>query len=243
MKTLLPFCSLTFATLAAVAVLGATQLAADEVVYEDDFSNVKGARTTISNGTAEEGSVDGTRQVFVFMSDAVVGGKLSMTALESSEATGQDGKPGVLSLSYDSVPISAEYSGFVYEGRSQDEIKLPFKGKVGDEQLKQVQVSFRYKAVNANQAHVGATYNCRFETDVNDSYEYRVDFGELKATGKWQQFEATLSEGTNTNAFLSAVNDSPGAACKIVWGQEGELSNYDEGDTLLIDDIKISIIK
>ena len=128
MKTLLPFFSFTFMTLVAVAVLGATQLAADEVVYEDDFSNVKGERITVSNGTAEEGSADGTRQVFVFMSDSVVGGKLSMTALESSEATGQDGKPGVLSLSYDSVPISSDYSGFVYEGRSQDRIKLPFKG-------------------------------------------------------------------------------------------------------------------
>jgi hypothetical protein len=243
MKTLRPCLSFVLVILAAIAALGATQLAADEVVYEDDFSNVKGERMTLANGTAKAGSADGTRQVFIFMSDSVVGGELSMTALESNETMGQDGKPGVLSLSYDSVPSSTDYSGFVYQGRNQDEIKLPFKGKVGEEQLKQVQVSFRYKAVNANQAHVGATYNCRFEVDVNDPYEHRVDFGELKATGKWQTFSATLSQGDNTSVFLGAMNDSPGAACKLVWGQEGEVSNYDEGDTLLIDDIKISLIQ
>lgn len=243
MKTLLPSVLLTIAALAALAMLGATPLTADEVVYEDDFSDVKGERVTVTNGAEEAGAADGTRQVFVFMSDSIAGGKLSMTALGSTEAMGQDGKPGVLSLSYDSVPASTDYSGFVYQGRRQDQIKLPFTGKVGDEQLKQVQVSFRYKAVNANQAHVGATYNCRFETDVTDAYEYRVDFGELKATGKWQKFESTLSQGDNKSAFLDAVNDSPGAACKLVWGQEGELSGYDDGDTLLIDDIKISIIK
>ncbi len=243
MKTLFTSFSFVFATFAALAVLGATPLAAEDVVYEDDFSNVKGERMTFTNGTAEAVSADGTRQVFIFMSDSVVGGKLSMTALESSEARGQDGKPGVLSLSYDAVPISTDYSGFVYQGRGQEEIKLPFNDKVGEEQLKQVQVSFRYKAVNPNQAHVGATYNCRFEVDVNDPYEHRVDFGELKATGKWQTFAATLSQGDNKNAFLDAVNDSPGAACKLVWGQEGEVSNYDEGDTLLIDDIKISLIR
>lgn len=63
----------------------------------------------------------------------------------------------------------------------------------------------------------------------------------LQATGKWKSFTRSLSDGTNTSEFIRSVNGAPDAPLKLIWGQEGEVSSYDDGDTLLIDDIKITV--
>ena len=108
--------------LAAVVVFTALacDLTADEpqVAYADDFSSVAGQLTTNLNGFYEDSSSNKTRHTFTYMGeDTVVGGDLVLSILEDDERNGPDGKPGVLSLKYDDVPKSADYSGFVYHGR------------------------------------------------------------------------------------------------------------------------------
>lgn len=237
--------NLLFSALSGILIASpSSQLAGEEptVAYADDFSSVKGFHVTNSNGEIEEPNLEtATRQIFTFMSDET-SGNLSIRLLEDKDTAGPDGKPGVLSMAYLRVPNSALFSGFVYDGRRGDPIKLAnFKGEVGQTQLSQVKVSFRYKATNPDSSKVGASYNCRFELAAEDPYEYRIDFGTLRATADWQTFERTLSSGTNHYMFLRAVNQSPDVPFRLVWGQEGEVSSYDDGDTLLVDDVKITI--
>lgn len=222
------------------------QLRGEETVvaYRDNFSSVKGFRTSQTNGNLREGDLaTATRQIYTFMSQQI-DGTLKISLLEDDKSEGPDGKPGVLAASYDRVSQSADFSGFVYDGRLGDPIKLPnFDGEVGNEQLKQVKVTFRYKAFNEDESKTGAEYNCRFEVTVEDPYEYRIDFGPLQAKSEWRTFQRTLESGTNHYNFLTAVKRAPEAPFRIVWGQEGEISAYDSGDTLLIDDVKILIVK
>jgi hypothetical protein len=212
------------------------------LAYSDDFASVDGELTTNFNGTYED-TAEKTRDTFSYLTEKVEGGDLVLSILEDDETTGPDDKPGVLALKYDEVPkTSAEYSGFVYLGRTGEPIKLPnLKDNPGEAQLKQIKISFQYKAANPREDRVGATYNCRFEPDVGDAYLHRIDFGSLKATGKWRKFEQTLGRGGNRGLFIKAVRTSPDASFKLVWGQEGSITNYQDGDTLLIDDIKITI--
>ena len=214
------------------------------IAYADDFASVKGELTTNFNGTYED-TDEKTRNTFTYLSEKIEGGDLVMSILEDDETKGPDDKPGVLNLKYDEVPkTSAEYSGFVYLGRNGEPIKLPnLKAQVGEQQLRQIKISFQYKAANPRQDRVGATYNCRFEPDVDDAYQHRVDFGPLKATGKWRKFEQTLGRGGNRGLFIKAVKASPDAAFKLIWGQEGSITDYEDGDALLIDDLQITITK
>jgi hypothetical protein len=228
----------------AAVPVGAVSLVAEEqsVAYEDDFATVAGQQTSNMNGFYEESSVDKTRNSFSYLDESVEGGDLVLSILEDDETNGPDGKAGVLSLSYECIPIAVEYSGFAYLGRTDEPIKLPnFQAKVGQQQLNQVKVSFYYKAVQPRKRHPGASYNCRFEPDLNHAFNYRIDFGQLNATARWQKFERSLGEGENRDQFIAAVNANPQAGFKIVWAQCGKITNYDAGDTLLIDDFKITI--
>ncbi len=237
---------LRLTTLMMLAVLAAFPAMAQEpkIVFADNFSDVDGQQTTNMNGYYEDSGSEKTRNTFSYLSESIEGGNLTMTIFEDDETKGPDEKPGVLSLRYDDLPESASYSGFVYQGRAQANIMLPpFAGKISNDDLRKVTISFRYRATNPRKEHVGATYNCRFEADVDDAYQSRIDFGSIKATDQWQTFAKTLGTGSNRDKFIEVVNESPNPALKIVWGQEGEISNYENGDTLLIDDIKITIVK
>lgn len=52
-----------------------------------------------------------------------------------------------------------------------------------------------------------------------------------------------LTEGTRLDEFLKMEHSERPARFKLVWGQEGASSNYQAGDALLIDDIKITTLK
>lgn len=228
--------------LLAFATIGKVYAADAAVLYSDDFSNVAGYAKTNTDGQETEAGIPATRQTHIFVSESTFGGSIVLSATEDNKTIGADEKTGVLALTYGKVPSSADFSGFVFAGSEAKPISLPKLGPNSSEaDLKKLKLSFRYKAINANEKHVGATYNCRFERSAPESYEQRIDFGELVATGKWQTFEKVLSDGENTSEFLDGVNSSTERAFQIVWGQEGEVSNYDAGDTLLIDDVKISV--
>lgn len=217
---------------------------ADEalVVFQDDFADVKGATLTNDNGSVTNSDQAPSRSTYTFISDFTSGGKITLSVTEDQKSNGPDDKPGVLAMSYVSVPSSADYSGFVYSGKTQKPIQVAaLKETATDADLKRVKLSFRYKAVHTQKENVGAVFNCRFEPEVEEAYEYRVDFGQLKATEKWQTFEKTLSEADNRDAFLGALKNNSTNAFKLVFAQDGEMSDYQSGDTLLLDDMKITV--
>ena len=116
--------------------------------------------------------------------------------------------------------------------------------EVTERELKQVTLSFRYRATNKrDKTRASMNVNCRVEVNLDEPYEHRLDLGTLKAFDRWEAFETRLSVGTNRYKFLEAINQTQDPTFKIVWGQESEITNYDPGDTLLIDDLKITVGK
>jgi len=216
---------------------------ADEAVYHDTFSNQQGFKSVNVDGSYDDTFDERTREAHSYMSAEVTGGILSITVHEDATTKGPDDKPGVLALSFDRVPTNAAYSGFVYLGRTGDPITIPLGKDVATNILENVSVSFRYKAANTTAKNVGMTVNCRFEIQVDDAYPSRVDFGDLKATDKWQLFEKKLSAGTNKAAFLKKLNAIEDRTFKMAWGQSGPITNYQDGDTLLLDELVIKMVK
>jgi riboflavin biosynthesis pyrimidine reductase len=51
----------------------------------------------------------------------------------------------------------------------------------------------------------------------------------------------SLGEGTNAEALLAAIAGEKPTSFKIIWAQGGPIANYQPGDTLLIDEIVITI--
>lgn len=235
--------TLTFAMTAIVIFLVTSpSLRADEPSFSDDFSTVTGFFANRLNSDYTDSGGERACQTHVFMDESITG-ELQLTIREDDKSVGPDGEPGVLALSFDSIPEDNSYCGFVYLGTTDNLIKLPgLDGKFGESDLEQVEVSFQYKAANKNNDDIGLEVNCRFEAETEASYESRIDFGALKATEEWQEFKMTLSAGTNKEEFVKAVNELTDRSFKLVWGQEGPIANYEDGDTLLIDDLKITVL-
>jgi hypothetical protein len=118
--------------------------------------------------------------------------------------------------------------------------------------LKDIRISFRYRAVNVKAVEKGdATENAkdakpvklpiswRFEPALADSFKKRLDFGKFTATDEWGTVDVCLKDGTNMEAFLRMLADEHPTAFKIVWTQGDAIANYHAGDTLLIDDIVV----
>lgn len=220
-----------------------TALSDDPVTaYFDDFHDVRGFYSTNTNGEYQDSFDERTRELHSYMGGGFEGGYLEVNVLEDRKRKGPDDKPGVIALSFEVVPESAGHSGFLYKGRQADPIRLKgLKVPAQKEDLERVTVNFQYKAVNLTKEHIGATVNCRFEPDIDDPYNHRIDFGELKATENWQTFSRTLKDGENREEFLRIINSDKQAAFKLVWSQQGKISNYQDGDTILIDNLKITV--
>jgi len=235
-KTVLPILFLSF--------LATTW--ADETVYTDDFASVAGFKSVNVDGSYDD-TLDGrTREAHSYMSDdQILGGILSITVHEDKATKGKDGKAGVLALSYDRVPTNVAYSGFVYLGRPDEAINLPLGKDTKAVDLEHVSVSFAYRAANKTEKDLGLTVNCRFEIQIEDAFPSRIDFGELKATDEWQVFDKKLSAGTNQAAFLKKLQagDDSSSAFKMAWGQQGPITSFQNGDTLLLDDLVIKMVK
>jgi hypothetical protein len=213
----------------------------------DSFADANGHSISQTDGKIEIAGPPATRRVLPFMGvSQQAQGKLSIVALEDSVTRGFDQQPGVLAISFKTVPTAASYCGFAYLGGVTPEKALQLNEITkapSVETLKNIKLTFRFKAANSvDAAAVGARYGCRLEPLVENSYASRLAFGVIEATDQWQTFETMLDRGENLENFVKAVAASPPAAFKIILSQQGPITNYQAGDTLLVDDIEFSRI-
>jgi len=235
---------LSLTLLAAIAATSKAASAAETVLFADSFTDVKGYVIGQTDGKIVKGGEAPTRQVLPFMGvSPLANGKLTISAYEDPQTLGPDGKPGVLAISFVEVPRIATYSGFAYLGGLNADKGLTLKELSSAptvENLRQLKLKFAFKAANdRDPTALGATFGCRLEPLVNNSYAVRLGFGPIEATSQWQTFERTLGDGENVAAFLQSITADQPAAYKLVWSQIGSITHYQPGDTLLIDDIQV----
>ena len=227
------------------AICGQSAMADDVVLFTDSFADVEGRMIGQIDGKTEMAGEPATRRLVPFMGTSpLADGKLTIRALEDPVTAGFDGQPGVLAISFKTVPSVATYCGFVYLGGVTPDGALSLKEITEApnlENLKRIKLKFRFRATNPlDDGAIGATYGCRLEPLVDNSYASRLSFGSIQATDKWQAFETTLDQGQNMATFLKTVATATPAVYKLVWGQVGPITNYQAGDTLLIDDVEFS---
>jgi hypothetical protein len=225
----------------------------EQTLYADSFADVKGSVKRHVEGKIVQEVPGNTRMVFMFRGMPEEGA-LVLQVLEDEKTSGPDEKPGVLALSWQEVPGKLPYCGFVYLGRGAAEERLtlpPVQTAKSAADLKDIRISFRYRAVNVKAAKKGDAENAkpaepvkltvgwRFEPVLADSFKKRLDFGKFTATDQWGTVDVGLKDGTNMEAFLRMLADEHPTAFKIVWAQGDSIANYHAGDTLLIDDIVV----
>jgi hypothetical protein len=228
-----------------------------EALYADSFADVKGSVKRHVEGKTVQEVPGNTRTVYMFRGMPEEGA-LVLQVLEDMKTSGPDEKPGVLALSWQEVPGKLPYCGFVYVGRAAAAERLtlpPVQTAKSAADLKDLRISFRYRAVNVKAAEKGdaaegakatepvkVTMGWRFEPMLADSYKKRLDFGKITATDEWGTVDVCLKDGTNMEAFLRMLADEHPTAFKIVWAQGDSIANYHAGDTLLIDDIVVKSV-
>jgi|GEM_PF-1682942 len=210
----------------------------------DDFKDATGSKKTYVDGNEE---IFGTLQNLVYPYAQASEGSdnhIALTVLEDNEASGSDGRTGLLRFEINELNGTIDHFGLVYLGdtdESQIQIKSWQGRKLSSSNLAGTFLEFRYRSENrADPAGDSASYNVRFEPELEDSWPKRIDLGTIHAKPGWQVFAKPLAGGTNVNAFLEMMSSEKPDRFKIVWGQEGPSSNYQPGDALLIDDIRIS---
>jgi hypothetical protein len=173
------------------------------------------------------------------------GGLLAMQSFEDAATLGPDGEAGVLSLSWQQLPPKLPWSGWTYLGgvAAEERMILPqLKQVKAADDLRGLHLKFRFKGVNQrHEMPVTFNVNCRLEPLLPDSFVRRLELGNLTVTGDWGTFDMHLVDGKNTEAFLRAINDENPPQFKVVWAQIGQLANYNSGDTLLIDDLAVTM--
>jgi len=216
------------------------------VQFEDDFSYAAGASQTQVDG--EEPTVDGELHCSMFSyarvpSDTPTHLKLVMT--EDHTVDGPDGQPGVLRMEIAEVPLSGGVSGFVIEGNetfSQIAMSGWKRGDVTMNDLRRAFVTFRFRADNREDPNaIGATFNLKFEPDLERTGDFAAECGALIATRRWRTFRRPLASAENLEEFLAAVNGENPERFLLVWSQADHISSYVPGDALLIDDLQVSI--
>ena len=214
-----------------------------DALYSDAFADVQGSIKRKTNGANRSEGPAHTRLIY-FFSPMPVDGPLVMQVIEDMTTRGPDGEPGVLALSWQEIPPKLQYSGFVYLGgaAAAGRMTLPALGKAKtSDDLKGLRLTFRFKAAKAgSDSPVKLNVGCRLEPTLPDSYTKRLDLGTFTATDEWGTFEISLQDGTNSEAFLRTLGEENPASFKIVWAQVGPITDYHAGDTLLIDDLKVT---
>lgn len=230
---------------AKVALTPTTELTAPSQEHFDDFADADGAYKTQDNGAPEEvfGELKNLIYSYARVSDGA-DGNIRLAIHEDNFSLGHDGRPGLLRFDIADITGSIDHFGAIYIGDTDaSQIRVgSWEGKeVKSDSLAGTYLEFRYRAENKkDESNLGATYNVRFEPEIPESWISRIDFGSIHATGDWQVFAKSLAEGTNQPAFLQMLSEQQPARFKLVWGQEGPSSNYQPGDSLLIDDIRIT---
>jgi hypothetical protein len=216
--------------------------AASQELLHDSFADVTGTIHWNHDGVKSYEGPRGERTVY-FFHGMPEGGPLVMRTVEDNVTPGPDGQPGVLSLAWLQIPPQLRYSGFAYLGgsASADRLVLPLlKEARTTDDLGKFRLSFRHRAINEHrEGPFELTIGCRLEPLLADPYAKRIDLGNLAITGEWGHFDMTLGDGTNAEAFLTAIAGESPSSFKIIWSQAGPLTGYSSGDTLLIDDVII----
>ena len=211
------------------------------ILYEDSFADVAGSVRRKTDGKQQPGEgPPASRTIYTFQ-DVPVDGVLTMRIFEDNITAGPDGKPGVLALAWDEIPKKLAWSGFPYLGGTVKRMTIPkLQAARSVDDLRGLRLKFSYRGVNASSASPREIQvNCRLEPVVNDSFKHRIDFGTLVATAEWQNFDLSLADGKNVDAFLKMLAADNPASFKIVWGQSVPIEKYRAGDTLQIDDISV----
>ncbi len=210
------------------------------VQHFEDFSDAGGAMKIHGQGVEEE--INGPLQNLIYpYAQPAEGGdaSINLSATESKTISGHDGQPGVLCFEITRIEGHIDHFGLVYLGNN-DESEIHIESwqerDLDDEMLAGTFLEFRYRSTNRN----GPKYNVRLEPELHDSWPRRLDFGAIEAQTNWQAFAVSLASGTNVSAFLEMMRTDKPTRFKLVWGQEGPSSNYQSGDVLLIDDIRIA---
>lgn len=210
----------------------------------DDFEDATGSKKTYIDGDEE---VFGALQNLVYPYAQAAEGSdshIALTVIEDNDASGSDGRPGLLRFEINELNGTIDHFGLVYLGNA-DESQIQIKSWQGrtlsTSNLAGTFVEFRYRSENrTDPANDTGSYNVRIEPEMDDSWPKRIDLGTIHAKPDWQVFAKPLAAGTNLSTFLEMMSSDNPTRFKIVWGQEGPSSNYQPGDALLIDDIRIS---
>lgn len=231
--------------IAKVALTPSTELTALTPQHHEDFADVDGAYKTQDKGAPEQ--VFGELKNLIYSYAKVAddsAGNIQLAIHEDNVSLGHDGRPGVLRFDITDISGPIDHFGAIYIGdtdASQIRVESWEGQDLTDETLSRTFLEFRYRAENRkDESGVGASYNVRFEPEIPESWISRVDFGTIHATDGWQAFAKPLAAGTNRPAFLKMMKETKPTRFKLVWGQEGPGSNYQPGDSLLIDDIRIT---
>ena len=213
------------------------------VEYENDFSNGFDAYKLQVNGGDPDWNEEADTWFHPYAGvPANAKGKLTTRLMESQALKGPDGKTGVLTFSIETKPDVADYFGFIVWGHAEggDILMNPWPSPLTRADLKRTWIKFNYRAINpGDRKKIGCSWNVRFEPELDNAYPKRADFGTLEATSEWKTFSSPLSKAGNLAAFLEAVNTLHPEKYKLSIGQEGPISNYDVGDTLVIDDFQV----
>ena len=211
----------------------------------DDFADADGAAKTLQTGAAEEVFGEFRNLVYPYAKPtAGAGGRIGLAVREDNLNLGPDGRPGVLRFDITALSGSIDHFGLVYVG-DNDATQIKIRSWADriptTNELAGTFLEFRYRALNeTDRSKTGASYHVRFEPELEDSWPKRIDLGPITATGEWQVFAKALAEGTNLDAFIGMMKSGNPGRFKLVWGHEGASSNYQSGDSLLIDDIRIT---
>src|SRR6185436_14060290 len=125
-----------------------------EALYADSFADVKGSVKRHVEGKTVQEVPGNTRTVYMFRGMPEEGA-LVLQVLEDMKTSGPDEKPGVLALSWQEVPGKLPYCGFVYVGRAAAAERMtlpPVQTAKSAADLKDIRISFRYRAINVKAA-------------------------------------------------------------------------------------------
>ncbi|MGB0579516.1 MAG: hypothetical protein ACPGVU_07425 [Limisphaerales bacterium] len=203
--------------------------------HYDDFGDSAGAHKLQNDGQGEETTGDLNNLVYPYAKvSETEGGSIRLKVLEDDATTGPDEEKGVLRFKIESISGKIDHFGAVYVGNNDaSEIRInAWTNVVEREDLDGAVLEFRYRGN-------GRSFNVRLEPEIEESWPVRADFGAVIAADEWQVFTKPISAADNLDVFLEMLNTAKPKRFKIVWGQEGPSSNYQAGDTLLIDDIRI----
>ncbi|MGI8603383.1 MAG: lamin tail domain-containing protein [Verrucomicrobiales bacterium] len=153
---------------------------------------------------------------------------------DNTEPSPAGGPNGVLRFTWVTVPTQAGSSD--YWGWTQPGFAAPPEWPAGAmtmTHLSKTRFTFRYKLTAGKQIGIF------FQPDQGGGYANRCDFGLLTGTGNWEVFNRTFDQGTNVATFLSFMNSHPGAPLQFVSGQGAPITTYQNGDTLLYDDLNL----